>query len=465
MKKKFWLTANCVLLTAFLFAQSEKFDIASFIPPQGWQRNDANGAIAFTDSKTENGLTSFCQIILYPSTASKGNAMNDFKTAWNNMVTVPTKSKVKPTMQTTNTPDGWTIVTGSANIIVKGTTYKTIVSSISGFGKTLAVQVNTAGGDYVSVLDKFFTDLDLDSKATVTNNKQSTVSSTNQAAVNNKTVTMNDYDFIAPEQWQLQKNKDHISIQNTASGCVIKILEPQPSSGDLEKDANAVFDLMYAGWQYQKKGEQQYALSKGFLSKGLEYCMKEATMTMTDAAGRYNLEEGAALVIKAGLQIVIISVRHNSSTLAHDACYRNYKTWKRFFNSFTVKNAAVPKNTEDVSSRIIGAWSQTESQASSEYVFAANGNYAFYGALGNSYTSRDYNYEYLHIKTYSFQGDGSYSINNNQLTLKKRNGNAQQMQLRFGKVNHGGAGWKDRLCILTTDNFGENEVCYEKQNR
>lgn len=453
-------------IVAPVFPQTEKFDIASFIPPPGWQRSHTNGKVAFFDAKTANGFTSFCQIILYPSSSSIANADKNFKTAWQNLIAIPTKSKAKPATQTEQTPDGWTIVTGSANINFSGMNYKTILACISGFGKTMPVQVNTAGGDYLGTLDKFFNDLNLDSKATVTKPHQPDNSNNNNQTVMNNSIYLKDYDFITPEEWQAQNNKDHLLIQNRQSGCVIRILEPQQSTGNLEQDAKAVFDMMYQGWQYQKSGAQRYVLSKGFLPKGLEFCMMEAPMSMTAADGRYNLEEGAALVIKAGIQIVIVSVRHNSGLIGHDDCRLKYTTWRRFFNSFTVKNATVPKNAEDASLKIIGAWSQTESGASSEYIFAANGNYAFYGAIGTSSTSRDYNYEYLHIKTYAFSGDGSYAISGNQLTLKKQNdSNPEQMRFRFSKVSYGGTGWKERLYMLTKDRFGENEVCYEKRDK
>ena len=455
MKIKIFFLVICTSVINFSFAQKQKFDIATFIPPQGWQRMDTMGTVAFIHSKNENGLTRFCQIILYASTNSSGNANKDFEAAWNNLVTVPAKSNAKPTVQTEKTPEGWTVVSGAASITNMGFNYNSIVATISGFGKTMNVQVNLAGNDYSNVIQKFFNDLDLDSKGSVMNNNQPT----NQMKT---TVSLNDMDFVTPQGWQLQKHNDHWLIQNPQSGCAIRMLI-QPSSGDIEKDANTVFDVMFAGWQYQKSGNQQYVLSKGFLHQGLEYFMKEAAMTMTDANGRYHLEEGAALIVKANAQIAIIAVRHNTSLMAHDGCYRNYNTWRRFFNSFTVKTISPLKNSEDVSARIIGSWSQTESGASSEYVFAANGNYAFYGALGNSYTSKDYNYEYLHIKTYAFQGDGSYTLAGNQLNLKKRNGNNEQIRFRFEKVNHGGVGWKDRLYLMKTDRFGENEVCYEKR--
>jgi hypothetical protein len=40
MTKKFLLMANCLLFSFFAIAQTETFDIASFIAPKGWQRID-----------------------------------------------------------------------------------------------------------------------------------------------------------------------------------------------------------------------------------------------------------------------------------------------------------------------------------------------------------------------------------------------------------------------------------------
>lgn len=455
MKKRMMLAAKSLLLTTLLHAQTETFDIASFIAPAGWQRIDTNGSVAFFDSKTVNSLTSFCQIILYPSSTSKNTAEKNFRSAWQNLVAIPAKTNVKPVIQTERTPEGWTVVAGAANIVNQGLSYKTMVSTITGFGKTMSVQINTAGGDYTAALDKFFNNLELNSKSTIVNNLTNI----------NGNISMADYDFLVPDKWQLQKNKDHLLIQNPLSGCTIRILEPQASSGNLEQDVNAVFDMMYRGWQYQKSGPQQSELSKGVLPKGLEFMMKEATMTATGADGRYNLEEGGAMVVNAGNKLVIISVRHNSTTLAHDDCYKNYNTWRRFFNSFTVKNILPAKsNEEDAAKKIIGWWKvDVNGVAAGDYAFAANGNYQFGGGLGSSTTTSDMYYEYIYNRAYPFQGDGSYSISEKLLTLKRRGGNNEQVTIRFEKVNHGGTGWKDRLYMLKRDSQGYNESRYEKQ--
>jgi hypothetical protein len=82
-------------------------------------------------------------------------------------------------------------------------------------------------------------------------------------------------------------------------------------------------------------------------------------------------------------------------------------------------------------------------------------------------TRTNYDYTQLHIRTYPFQGDGSYSIKGNQLTMSGRGaGNAEHAIVRVGDVNYGGTGWTVRLCMLKTDVEGgkEYEVCYGRQD-
>lgn len=278
------------------------------------------------------------------------------------------------------------------------------------------------------------------------------------------------YSYIVPDKWRTQKEADYIMLaqsQTSDPGCIILIFPPQQSTGNLQQDAENVFGQMYPGWQFRGAGEKQYDLSKGFTVQGLEYFMLEAGMSKLSADGsRYDgFEDGAALVLKNGNQIVIIAARH-TTMLAHTDCVNKYETWRRFFNSFTLKNAILSQVKDDPLKRIVGVWNlSSNGAASGEYVFAANGNYQLTGGLGTSSSSRDNYYEYIHIKTYAFQGDGSYSINGNQLLLKKRGTNSEQAQYRFEQVNHGGKGWKDRLYLLKTDPTlrTKYEVCYEKK--
>src|SRR4051794_33771365 len=130
MKWKFLIGPSSLLLAAVAFAQTEKFDIATFTPPAGWQRIDSNGMVAFLDSKTNNGLTSFCQIFLYPSHPSSGNAENDFRLEWDNRIANPTKTTALPKTETTRTPEGWTVTKGYANVSQFNITYTSILVTV-----------------------------------------------------------------------------------------------------------------------------------------------------------------------------------------------------------------------------------------------------------------------------------------------------------------------------------------------
>ena len=274
---------------------------------------------------------------------------------------------------------------------------------------------------------------------------------------------LQDCDFIAPTGWNVQPQADHVRLQNPGSGCLILVIEPQPSSGNLEQDARAAFDLMYRGWAYQKSAEQAYTLSKGRTPQGLDYCAMEAAMSTTSADGRYHLEEGVAVAIAAGAQVVILAARHNSSMFAHDQCTR-YDGWPRFFASFTVKSATASAAGEEHSpTRIIGRWVMTESRATAEYVFAANHHYQFTGALGTMSTTTERDHEVIYTTTSAFQGDGDYSLSGNQLTLSPRAGTPEQVSIRFVQVNRGGSGWTDRLYLLRKDLQGEYETGYDRQ--
>lgn len=280
----------------------------------------------------------------------------------------------------------------------------------------------------------------------------------------------NNYSYVVPDRWRTQHQPDYVMLAQSATnepGCIILIFPPQPSTGNLEQDVQNVFQQMYPGWQFRAVGEKQYDLSKGFTTQGLEYSMLEAGMSKLSADGsRYDgFEDGTALVIRAGSEIVIIAARH-TTLIAHTDCVNNYDTWRRFFNSFAVKNVTPARQTVDNSKRIVGVWTLSSAGvASGEYVFAANGNYQLVGGLGTSSTSQDDYYKYIHIKTYAFQGDGTYTISNNQLDLKKRGAATERVQFRFEQVNHGGTGWKDRLYLIKTDPtlHSKYEVCYEKK--
>ena len=228
-----------------------------------------------------------------------------------------------------------------------------------------------------------------------------------QTANRNELITLNDYEFIPPEGWVVQRKPDHFLMRNPQSGCVIQITEPRMIPGDLEQISGAALGKMYAGWQFRKTGEQQYLLSTGVLPKGLDYFMTEAEMGKE--GGEFGgIQNGAALIVKAGSQIIIIAALHASLMTDHRGCWATYATWRRFFNSFTVRNTPTARETEDeLSRRIVGRWAMTESMAVGEYVFAADGTYSSGGTFASAASGA----------VSDVSRDGDYAIAGDQLVM------------------------------------------------
>jgi len=452
------LTMVVTISTLSLQAQTENFDIASFVAPKGWQRIDTNRVLAFVNSKTSNGLTSFCQIYLFPSYQSSNTPEKNFETEWNNKVVKTTNNNAKPVKEPTVSDSGWTVVSGHANITQQGLTYTCMLVNASGFGKTMSIMINLAGQDYVASVESFLNNFELTKNSTAMNK-----------STNKENGALSDYSYLTPEGWQTYKTNKGIVLsqyQTLEYGCLVTIYPPQAFSGDLATGTKNIFSQMYPGWEYRSTGENHDHLSKGYTSQGLEYCMMEADMKKVRPDGYYyDYEDGAVWVIKYGNQIAVITGQHNRNMACF--CQQKYEYWRRFFNSFTIKNFEAPKNSEpEISKRIIGDWMSIGSSALNEYLFAANGNYQYIGAYATTTKTTDAYYEYTHINTSSFKGDGSYLIKGDQLIFTKHGQrDGEQYLFRFEKVNHGGTGWKDRLYMLHTDaTLGTYEVCYEKKS-
>ena len=469
--KKILLPIIAILANANVFGQTETFDIATFTAPTGWQRIDSNGMILLHDYKTANGLNSFCQIFLYPSIQSSGNAEKDFNNSWAILVTKPTASKVKPQKDITKTEDGWTVVSGYANITFQDLTYTCMLITASGFGKTINVQVNVAGQDYMAAVTNFLNDYNLDSSKALakvqplnnSNTNTTSVNKTNMTSNTNNTVGLDDYNFSIPERWYAQKNNGYILLsqyQTTDYGCLVFLFPPTAPSGDLETDAKNTFTQLYPGWQYRNTGAQHHDIARGYTSQGFEYCMVEAAMQKPRPDGyNYDYENGTVIVFNLGQQIAVIIARHQRGEMTC-FCKHQYEYWPRFFNSFEIRNvSATANNNAEIADRLIGTWQSMGGSALNKYVFAGNGQYRFIGAYSTtSYISPTL----IELKTTGFKGDGTYSFNGNQLTTVK-DGIATNMQFRLEKVNHGNTGWTDRLYILSSYEGKPYEVCYDRQ--
>jgi hypothetical protein len=449
MKKISLLTLLSLLLAYFLHAQ-DKFDIASFTAPVGWQRADSNGVLSFTDAKTTNNQLTFCQIFIYPSKPSGNSKTKDFENAWTSLVANVTGSKKKPKTTTEKTPDGWTAITGADNMSVKGINYTAMVTSVSGYGKVMNILVNVAGQEYAAAVDNFFQHLEFDKNAM------------SNATTNRPAGSYEDYSYTMPEKWITKRENGFMHLiqeENGKYGCYISLFNPETSSGNIETDVRNYFAAMYKGWQLLNVGRD--VVTKGYTWQGIEYCMMEGSM-MRPKGEQYDYEEGGIIAFKFGNTLGIASIRHEPVGL-YCQCKKNFNTWGRFVNTFTLKGFTPAPPAQNPSSMIVGSWMLAQGGALNNYIFAANNRYQYYGGYGD-YVKVDATT--IASRSTVFKGDGKYVVAGNKLTITpdSRKNQPETYRVRFEKVNAGGKGWKDRIYLLNENPVGGKpyESIYER---
>jgi hypothetical protein len=460
MKKKFILTINCLLLTLMLLAQTEKFDIASFTPPQGWQRIDSNGKLGFFDAKTNNGLTTFCQILLYPSRNSSGNAMKDFTQDWSSKIVKNTGYKNKPKTQAQKSPDGWNVITGYANISQQGSTYTCMLTTISGYGKAFSVLVTIAGQDYLTAVDDFFKNLELD-KTGVAN-----TTANNQKKMSAGAGSLSNYVYAEPRGWTTAVYPDGIVISapvsNTGEKCNISLWPMRSSSGNLQNDANALFAQVFSSFD-PRNGSTPNSMIKGTSAQGWDYFIIKKSIGLR--GGDFQTMFGFVFVANLGNQVAAISGISKDPLVS--SCFGLLLTdvWPKFFYSLQFKNWS-SSNTSALLKNLPGVWMAATATAGDRIVFAPNGRFA--GASASQKYYRVSSTEVMRT-TDVFFGDGSYSLNGNNIVLTHDNDKSHP-EYGFIRLEHEskdeGRTWAGKLYLLRKSvvDGSEYEVSYEKQD-
>ena len=147
------LSANC-------FAQAtETFDIATFQPPKGWQRQDKGGAVIFKTINEQKGT--YAMIMLVASGESSGNAKKDFEGEWQEFVAGQLGIKGKPELEPIEKKDGWDVLSGGTAFENETGRSAVILRTYSGFGKTFSAAAIFNSQDSLPAIEAFASSIEL----------------------------------------------------------------------------------------------------------------------------------------------------------------------------------------------------------------------------------------------------------------------------------------------------------------
>ena len=157
---------NTFLIVCFLslsansFAQvTETFDIATFQPPKGWQRQDKGGVVIFRTTNEQKGT--YAMIMLCASGESSGNAKSDFEGDWQEFIAGQLGIKGKPEVEPVEKKDGWDVVSGGAAFENEIGPSAVILRTYSGFGKTFSAAAIFNSQDSLPAIEAFASSIKL----------------------------------------------------------------------------------------------------------------------------------------------------------------------------------------------------------------------------------------------------------------------------------------------------------------
>src|SRR4051812_11585641 len=116
MQKLFFFFSICFAIAAGIpcevSAQKETYDIVSYTPPAGWQKEIKENLTSYTIVNKKSNA--WCQVGIVKSTISKGNIEKDFDSEWQELIVDNYKPAQKAQVNKVKESGGWKIKTGTA---------------------------------------------------------------------------------------------------------------------------------------------------------------------------------------------------------------------------------------------------------------------------------------------------------------------------------------------------------------
>lgn len=452
-------------------AQTESFDIATFISPPGWTHTESNGVLILQDRKSVLGNIQFCQIYLYPSSPSHASPAETFESEWDARVARPLSISSKPQPETETTPDGWTVLSGFADTLFQGVPMRVILVSASGFGKIISVVVTVTPQAYLAELNKFFKDLNLNAASQGSNQSPGTLANARPPATAetygrtlhpSTSGSLDDYVYIAPPNWGTQRAKDRIILfsptYENGERCQVTLFPMHPSSQPLANDAITRFQQLFQADPLTSYPSPPPNLARGISPQGWEYF--SIRKLVGGQEGEARTMGATLLLVKLDSQVATIVGVSKDFMVSNCFGLLRGDVWPGFFYSLGFKSAQPSQQARStLSQQLAGTWMMATANLGLGYTFLANGRYKTIGITRyNTPAINDRTRE----TTQAFFGDGSYSFDGNAMILTGDDHQSTTHYFRLEQVSkNSGQSWTEEMCMLDPGSSGE--VCYHKE--
>lgn len=242
--KVFVLFLTVFITSSSVFSQQrETFDITSFTPPTGWQKESKNFATSFFTTNQVTG--GWCRVSVYKSIKSSGNSITDFNSEWGYLIVKSFPDAVLPTPEAT-TEEGWTSQAGVAKIQFDKKDAASMLTTITGYGVAVSIVVLMNSNEFMPAIEKFLAGIDLQKpklaqNSTPQNQPDKSANTINNVARTNGKFAFNTTNF--DNGWTSTEQEDWVQVTKGQ----IKVLIHYPNK---EADAynSSLMDGLKNAW-------------------------------------------------------------------------------------------------------------------------------------------------------------------------------------------------------------------------
>ena len=444
-------------------AQATTFDIATFTTPAGWQRVDQNGIVQLQSTRTVGRRTAYCQIFLFPSHPGSADASQNFGAEWARLIAQPFGVIAAPRPETRQSPDGWTAVTASVNVVQRGIPVTAILFTVTGHGRVMSIVINESGQDYTAEIRGFVGSLAFHVPDQLPGPVAGNPAPSENPPAGQGVRSLADYVYTIPQGWTRAVYPDGIvygsPLFSNGERCQISVFPPRPGTGNLSADARNAYAQIF---QIDPLQNNSYpyptaTFTRGISAEGWNYFMLRKSIH--GQSGDYGTLLGTTLLAaQLGDQVAVITSTGKDPEVS--MCFGEivHDEWPQFFFSIHFKSWTPASQDREMPRRIAGTWTTATASVADRYTFAPNGRYA--SAAAAMTRARISQTEILQT-TNAYFGDGAYAIRGNTITLTADGDRANPKHgwIRLEQDSKDGATWTDRLCLLLE---GIGDVCYAR---
>lgn len=378
-----------VFFSVYCSAQKQTFDLTTFIPPAGWKKETTQGSVQFSkqDLKTKN----YCILIVMKSIPGTSDAKENFNLAWESIVKNMVEVSATPTLQPSETENGWEAQSGFANYADEGQTGVALLVTNTGFDKMVNIVALTNTDKYQDEMNSFFESITLKKITTTSKTTNQTKTPVNLASNNNVTKSKFAYTTTNFEDgWVATEQSDWVRATKGTSVVLVHYSLPDIRSfNNLDESTAFVWNTLVA---------PRYKNLKNFWNR-------KSWWADGDFMTKKYYAEGDLIENSTGKQVYVVLYKNGNSgkwieiITPDKASFQKQFTivyqqdgtdWDKLSNMGNLNKFAV------AASDIIGNW-KSASGAGIEYVNIYTGNSAgmasssstteFFFKPGNTYTS------------------------------------------------------------------------------